>query len=432
MFAHKRGYGLIALCLAASAYAGPTLTTIQDTIYNADGSPYNGIAIIQWTPFVAGGTSQIATQSVTVNISGGSLMVQLVPTTNATPAGYYTVTFTSKGNDQFTETWSVPPSIKPLTIAAVLMSPGTGATPLTSGTQPIPESSVTGLVADLAQRPVEGAAYTAGAAAIIDSTGAIGAATGSASDCLHVDGSSGPCGTAGSSAQGPNFTDGEVPSGAVNGANASFTLSAAPAPPGSLALYRNGVLQKTGLDYTLAGNTVQFTAASIPQAGDTLLASYRVTPSGALQGPPAPQVLCAGMGSATSSTTLSTLATCTISPGTVQPGDRVTISFDYSHEGTLTGFTFAVDWGNTVLVQRPGSPGDAFITGRGEAGANTAACQVSFQSWGTVLGFAAGVLNAYDSLSYPITLAFKGQMVATTTDTVTLRNYTVLRYPATQ
>ena len=432
MFAHKRGLILIALCLEAALYAGPTLTTIQDTIYNADGSPYNGIAIIQWTPFVAGGTSQIATQSVTVNISGGSIFVQLVPTTNATPAGYYSVTFTSSGNDQFTETWSVPPSTKALTIAAVLMSSGTGTTPLTSGTQPIPESSVIGLVADLGARPPEGASYTAGAAAIIDSTGAIGAATGSASDCVHVDGSSGPCGTSGSGAAGPNFTDGEVPSGAVNGANASFTLSAAPAPPTSLALYRNGVLQKTGLDYTLAGNTVQFTAASIPQNGDMLVATYRVTPSGAPQGPPAPQILCAGMGSATSATTLSTLATCAIAPGTIQPGDRISISFDYSHEGTITGFTFAVDWGNTLLVQRAGSSSDVFITGRAEAGANTTACQMSFQSWGTVLGFAAGVLNAYDSLSYPINLAFKGQMAATTTDTVTLRNFTVVRYPATQ
>jgi hypothetical protein len=49
-----------------------------------------------------------------------------------------------------------------------------------------------------------------------------------------------------------------------------------------------------------------------------------------------------------------------------------------------------------------------------------------------VLGLAAGVENAYDSLSYTILLAFQGQMAATTTDTVTLRNFSVVRYPATQ
>jgi hypothetical protein len=35
-------------------------------------------------------------------------------------------------------------------------------------------------------------------------------------------------------------------------------------------------------------------------------------------------------------------------------------------------------------------------------------------------------------LSYNIALAFQGQMAATTTDTVTLRNFSVVRYPATQ
>ena len=75
---------------------------------------------------------------------------------------------------------------------------------------------------------------------------------------------------------------------------------------------------------------------------------------------------------------------------------------------------------------------DAFIAGWAEAGANSAASQMSVETWGTVLGFAAAVENAYDSLQYPLVLAFQGQMAATTTDTVTLRNYTVVRYPATQ
>jgi len=255
---------------------------------------------------------------------------------------------------------------------------------------------------------------------------------GSVSDCVHVDGSSGPCGTAGSAAAGPNFSDAEVPVGLVNGANVSFTLNAVPIPTASITLYRNGVLQKAGQDYSLAGNSIQFLAGSTPQTGDTLLASYRVTPPGAPQGPPAPQILCSGMGAATSSSALSSLGTCTIPAGTIQPGDRLKIGFDFSHEGELTGFTFVVNWGNTLLVQRNAAVGDAFISGWAEAGANTSACQLSVQSWGTVLGLAAGVLNAYDSLNFPIALAFEGQMAATTTDTVTLRNFSVVRYPATQ
>ena len=116
MSAQKLVLAALAVCLAVPLMSGPILTTIQDVIYNADGTPYNGFAVITWTPFVAGDTTQIATQSVTVNITAGNLMVQLVPTTNATPAGYYTVTFSSAGNDQFTETWAVPPSTKPLRV----------------------------------------------------------------------------------------------------------------------------------------------------------------------------------------------------------------------------------------------------------------------------------------------------------------------------
>jgi hypothetical protein len=432
MSVRKFVFAAPAICLAMPLLAGPVLTTIQDVIYNANGTPYNGFAVITWTPFVAGDTSQIATQSVTVTITGGNLMVQLVPTTNAIPAGYYSVAFTSAGNDQFTETWAVPPSTVPLRIQAVLISPGSAASPLITGATPIPESAVIGLLADLAVRPLEGPAYAVGTVAMIDSTGLLEGVSGNVSDCVHVDGSSGPCGSGGSGAAGPNFTDAEVPAGLVNGANVSYTVSTVPTPASSLYLYRNGVLQKPGLDYNLSGSSIEFLTVSTPQPGDTLLASYRVTPAGTSQGPPAPQILCAGMGTATSSTTLSSLGTCTIPSGTVQPGDRVKIDFDYSHEGSLTGFTFAVNWGNTVLAIRNASVSETFVSGWAEAGCNTAACQMSVQSWGAMLGFAAVVQNAYDSLSFPLVLAFQGQMAATTTDTVTLRNFSVVRYPATQ
>ena len=299
MFARKLGAAALAIYLAVPLVAGPTLTTVQDVVYLATGAPYTGLAIITWTPFVAGDSSNIATQSVTVNIVGGNLMVQLVPTTNANPSGYYSVTFTSAGDDQFTQTWAVPPSTKPLLISDVLMAPYatnvTSPSPLLTGSVPIPESNVIGLTADLSTRPVEGPNYAAGVA-IIDATGALEAIAGNVSDCVHVDGSSGPCGMA-SGTTGPSFTDGEIPGGVVNGANTAFTTSVAPTPASSLALYRNGVMQKPGQDYSLNGNSVQFLAASTPQIGDTLLAYYRVAPAGTPQGPPVPQVLCSGTGS---------------------------------------------------------------------------------------------------------------------------------------
>ena len=421
MFGRKLRCVALAACLALPLLGGPVLTTIQDVIYLANGTPYNGIAVITWMPFTAGDTSQIATQNVTVTITNGNLMVELVPNTNATPPGYYSVTYTSAGNDQFTETWNVPPSIRPLRVQDVLNSPSA----FISGNPPITESQVVGLLTDLASRPLMGPSYANGRVALIDSTGLLEAVYGNTSDCVHVDGSTGPCGTSGSA--GPNFTDAEIPGGAVNGSNTAFTVVAPPQPASSLALYRNGVLQHSGSDFTLSGNTIQFTTGSTPQPGDTLLASYRLTPAGTTQGPPVPAVLCSGTGTATSATTLTNLGTCTIPAATLQSGDRVKISFDYSHEGTLTGFTFTVNWGNTLLIQRNGAVADASISGRAEAGASPSFSQLSVQSWGTVLGFAASVLDGYDSLSFPIVLNFQAEMAASTTDTVTLRNFTVVR-----
>jgi hypothetical protein len=50
----KSAFAAMAVCVALPLLAGPILTTIQDVIYNADGTPYNGFAVITWTPFVAG------------------------------------------------------------------------------------------------------------------------------------------------------------------------------------------------------------------------------------------------------------------------------------------------------------------------------------------------------------------------------------------
>jgi len=61
----------------------------------------------------------------------------------------------------------------------------------------------------------------------------------------------------------------------VDGSNATFTLSAVPDPLSSLTVYRNGLLQKPGQDYSVNGNSVQFVDVAIPQPGDTLLVSFR-------------------------------------------------------------------------------------------------------------------------------------------------------------
>jgi hypothetical protein len=263
--------------------------------------------------------------------------------------------------------------------------------------------------------------------AVVNPLGALESVTGSATDCVRVDGSSGPCG-----GLQPSFVDGDSPNGLVDGSNTSFTLSAVPDPASSLAVYRNGVLQKTGQDYTLTGSTIQFVAAAAPQPGDTLLAGYRLTGTGSDTGTapvfPNPQVLCSGTGAATGNTTLTSIGACAIPPGLLAPGDRVEIRFDFAHQGTASGFTFEILWGATTILQRDAGAGDALATGRANAAILAAGAQLDSQSWGTLLPFSATVATAADSYTSGLTIDFQG-MLAQTGDTLTLGNYTVVRFP---
>ena len=415
------------VCLALAAVASPPLTTIQDVLYKADGTRFNGTLTISWNSFQAADSSAIVTQTSTVKVVEGNLRVQLVPTATVTPPVNYTVTYNSDGRVQFQETWAVPSSTIPLRVRDVRI-----ATPLTStgtgndtGGGPVQESDVVGLIADLGSRPVKASSLAAGRVAFVNALGALDSVDGDASDCVHVDGSAGPCG----SGQATSFVDGDSPTGIVDGANGSFTLSGLPAPATSLAVYRNGILQKAGQDFSASGNAITFVAAAVPQPGDTLLASYRLgtIDSGVPQMFPAPQVLCSGLGSAITATTLSSIGTCSIPAGLLAPGDRVTIAFDLSHQGPVSGFSFEVDWGATPIVARNAST-DAFVTGRADAAILAAGSQLSVQTWGAVLPFSATVAASADAYTNGITINFQG-MLAQSGDTLTLASYTVVRLP---
>jgi hypothetical protein len=423
-------FAALVSALSALAAAGPALTTIQDVLYKADGTRFNGSLTISWNSFQAADNSTIVTQSTTVKVVDGLLRVQLAPTTTASPQVNYSVTYTSDGRVQFQETWSVPSSGPPLRVRDVrLVSAATapsGGAAGDTGTSPIAESAVVGLIADLGARPLKGPGFAAARAAIIDPTGMLASATGADSDCLHVDGSAGPCGSSNALA----FIDGEPLTGIIDGSNTLFGLSAVPDPASSVAVYLNGLLQKVTQDFTLTGSTIQFVSGAAPQPGDTLLASYRTSGADAEE-PQAfstPQVLCSGAGGSTSSQTLANIGTCTVAAGVLQPGDRVEIRFDAAHTGSAAGFSVQVDWGATILAHRDAGAMDALVTGRGDAAILPAGAQLSAQSWGRLLPFAATVASSGDDHSAGITIAFQG-LTVDAGDSVALSNFTVVRIP---
>jgi hypothetical protein len=257
-----------------------SLTAIRDTIGNADGSPFNGRVILSWQGFTAASGATVAPHSTAVTVINGYFSLFLVPTINASQGAGYTVQYESNdGTVLWTEYWQVAASWTPLTISQVRVSslPGQGNTGGGGSIAlPIQESDVISLVQDLAARPTKAAGYTAAHAALIDSMGSISSVSGNSSDCVHVDGSSGACGVSSGTSVGASFVDGETPSGIANGANLTFSLNQAPSPAASLSLYRNGIMLRQGLDFTLSGNSVGFVAGAVPQAGDVLMAFYRV------------------------------------------------------------------------------------------------------------------------------------------------------------
>ena len=93
------------------ARATPPLTTIQDLLFRADGTPVNGTLLITWKAFVASDNSNIPANTLRVPVSGGLLRVKLVPTTTAISATSYTVMYLWwTGELTTTEAWSVPAS----------------------------------------------------------------------------------------------------------------------------------------------------------------------------------------------------------------------------------------------------------------------------------------------------------------------------------
>jgi hypothetical protein len=419
----------IAAVVTGTAAGQPALTSIQDVLYRADGTRFTGTMTVAYQSFAGGDTSNIATANLTLQIVNGSLRTRLVPTTNASAGAQYNITYNSAGISQFTEVWAVPPSTNNLRVRDVRISTGSviGPPPVIS---PVQIGDVIGLANELEVRPMHGVGYTLGRTAVINNSGQIDAAAGSLSDCVHVDGSSGPCGGGGGGVGGA-FADGETPSGTINSSNTSFVLAHAPDPASSLTIYRNGLRLASGVDYTLSASTITFFLAATPQTGDQLLSNYRYAdpgnPLGTLTGS---QVVCSSVGGTTSAATVTQLASCTIPAGGLGSGDRIEVRFQMAHTGTAVGFSGEVRIGSTTVVARSAAASESRLTGETDFSIYGTSQLWDSQTWGTALAVASTTGISTEDTSQALTVSFRGQMATTTTDGVSLRNFTVIRYPS--
>lgn len=205
-----------------SGYTQPVLTRIQDMVYLADGSRFNGLAFIDWKSFDAPNGAVIGQNNKVVRIVDGLLKVQLAPTTTSNSV-YYSVKYSNGGRILFTEIWAVSPSsatLKLRDVRAVLLPGGFVSAPNYSG--------------------------GSGIGAVVIGNNGTGA-----------------------------FVDSETPAGLINGSNAVFTIAGTPNPVASLVIIRNGIQLSSTVDYTVLGTTISFVSGAQPQTGDVLRASYR-------------------------------------------------------------------------------------------------------------------------------------------------------------
>jgi hypothetical protein len=230
----------------------------------------------------------------------------------------------------------------------------------------------------------------------------------------------------------PSFSDFEVPVGTLDGVNTVFTLTFAPSPAGSLMLFRNGLRLEIGQDYQIAGSTITFFLGSVPQPGDLLVASYRyANPSNPLSTLASPQVVCSATGGSTSATALTPLGSCTIPAGLLGAGDRLEVEYQYGHVGSAVGFTGEVHIGGTTVVSRSAAAGEGLFAGRTSFGIYSGGETFDTQSWGgSSVAFLAAAGGANEDVTQALTISLRGMMASTTTDSLALRSFTVIRYPA--
>ncbi len=123
-----RGMGVLlrwavqwAVLLAGmGAWAQVALTTVQGTVYRANGQPASGVLTVSWPAFTTAANQAVAAGSLQITVGAdGFASVQLAPNAGATPAGsFYTVVYHLSDGSISREYWTVPTGAK-ATIAGV-------------------------------------------------------------------------------------------------------------------------------------------------------------------------------------------------------------------------------------------------------------------------------------------------------------------------
>ncbi|MGA7156015.1 MAG: hypothetical protein WBY53_04170 [Acidobacteriaceae bacterium] len=126
----KRGLMLLVALVAmmigcvSLASAQVSTTTVQDTVYSANGTPASGTVLVSWGSFTTAGGQNVPAGSASTTIgAGGQLSMTLAPNAGATPIGsYYTAVFHLNDGTTSRQYWVVPATVSgggPATLAEI-------------------------------------------------------------------------------------------------------------------------------------------------------------------------------------------------------------------------------------------------------------------------------------------------------------------------
>src|SRR5579871_5223764 len=98
------------VCLAAALAQSVGTTTVQGTVYLANGSPGSGTLQLSWPAFTTASGQAVAAGKITTTIGAdGFASVNLAPNLGSSPAGlYYTAIYHMSDGTTSTEFWVVP------------------------------------------------------------------------------------------------------------------------------------------------------------------------------------------------------------------------------------------------------------------------------------------------------------------------------------
>ena len=110
----------VAIAVGMAHATGPSLTTINDVVYRADGQPAAGTLVISWTAFTTADNKPVAAGELSLTLGAqGALNIALAPNQGATPAGsYYKVVYKLSDGTTATEYWVVP-AASPATVGNI-------------------------------------------------------------------------------------------------------------------------------------------------------------------------------------------------------------------------------------------------------------------------------------------------------------------------